>query len=159
MVEAANEQPVATDPEHAHLIGQRVELRGKMGSIRYLGKLINNPKAGDALWLGIEWDEMGSGKHNGTVDGIKYFEPEFHRSTEEYARGETNNCSFIRYGKIDIGGIPFSKAIMQKYKPEDMMTEDEKELERQKLEAEQFVSTTKKNMVKIEMVGFKDTYD
>ena len=40
-----------------------------------------------------------------------------------------------------------------------MMTEDEKELERQKLEAEQFVSTTKKNMVKIEMVGFKDTYD
>jgi dynactin complex subunit len=51
------------------VIGQRVESQGKFGSIRFLGKLINNPRAGEDLWLGIEWDEEGSGKHNGTVDG------------------------------------------------------------------------------------------
>ena len=42
--------------EAQDLIGKRVELRGKLGSIRYFGKLRNNAKAGDALWLGIEWD-------------------------------------------------------------------------------------------------------
>ena len=26
------------------------------GSIRYAGKLLNNPKAGDSIWLGVEWD-------------------------------------------------------------------------------------------------------
>ena len=56
------------------VIGHRVEQRGKLGSIRFIGKLINNPKAGEDLWLGIEWDEAGAGKHMGTVDGVKYFE-------------------------------------------------------------------------------------
>ena len=41
------------------IIGQRVESQGKFGSIRFLGKLINNPKAGQDLWLGVEWDEEG----------------------------------------------------------------------------------------------------
>jgi dynactin complex subunit len=63
----------ATIEEVDSVIGQRVESQGKFGSIRYLGKLTNNPKAGDDLWLGIEWDEEGQGKHNGTVDGFKYF--------------------------------------------------------------------------------------
>ena len=138
------------EPEdQSNLIGQRVELRGKQGSVRFLGKLQNNPKAGDSLWLGIEWDDKQGGKHNGTVDGVKYFEQEFHRSSAEYASGEMKNCSFIRYGKIEIGGVSLSKALLQRYKPENMMSEEEKELERMKLEAEQFVSTTKANTVKI----------
>ena len=41
------------------LLGQRVTLRGNTGSIRYAGKLLNNPKAGDDIWLGIEWDTAG----------------------------------------------------------------------------------------------------
>ena len=27
-----------------------------VGSIRFVGKLINNPKAGDSIWIGVEWD-------------------------------------------------------------------------------------------------------
>ena len=38
------------------------------------------------------------------------------------------------------------------------MTEEEKEIERQKLEAEQFVMTGKNRQVKIEMVGFDQSY-
>lgn len=60
--------------QQEEIIGQRVLLKHQVGSVRYLGKLKNNPKAGDDLWLGIEWDEEGQGKHNGTVDGVKYFE-------------------------------------------------------------------------------------
>ena len=132
------------------LVGQRVELRGKLGSIRYFGKLRNNAKAGDSLWLGIEWDERGAGKHNGTVDGETYFTPEFHANSPE-----TQNCSFIRHGKIDIGGITFKEAILQRYKPDNMMSEEEKEMRRKQIEAEQFVTTSKNKLVKIEMVGFE----
>lgn len=114
------------------LIGQRVELRGKHGSIRFYGKLRNNVRAGDAMWLGIEWDEIGSGKHMGTVDGETYFKSEFHTSYPEFAAGTAQSCSFIRFGKIDIGGIDFKKAIMQRYKPENMMTEEEKVMARKR---------------------------
>ena len=56
-----------------HIVGQRVTLRGSLGSVRFAGKLLNNPKAGEDIWLGIEWDDLGQGKHNGTVDGHEYF--------------------------------------------------------------------------------------
>jgi len=50
-----------------------------VGCIRYAGKIFNNPKAGDSIWLGIEWDfdasQGGPGKHFGIVDGYKYFTP------------------------------------------------------------------------------------
>jgi tubulin-specific chaperone E len=25
-------------------------------------------------WVGVEWDNKDRGKHDGTIDGIKYFE-------------------------------------------------------------------------------------
>ena len=136
-----------------------MDLRGKTGSIRFFGKLRNNPRAGDALWLGIEWDEMGSGKHNGTVDGEVYFGCEFHVTTAEFATGTTQCCSFIRYGKIDIGGVSFAEAILLRYKPDNMKTEEEKEITRKKEEAEQYVLSGRNRMIKIEMVGFEESYN
>ena len=72
-------------PEHAHLLGQRIGIKNNnqrehllyentfmksnqhVGSIRFVGKLINNPKAGDSVWIGVEWDleaiHGGPGKH------------------------------------------------------------------------------------------------
>lgn len=52
------------------------------------------------MWLGIEWDEEGHGKHHGTVDGVAYFSCDFHKNSPNYLNGQTNCCSFIRYGKI-----------------------------------------------------------
>jgi len=40
------------------------------------------------LWVGIEWDEANRGKHNGTVNGYKYF------------ACDTNKGSMIKYEKI-----------------------------------------------------------
>jgi dynactin complex subunit len=49
---------------------------------------VNNPKAGNNIWIGVEWDndaaQGGPGKHQGTVDGIKYFDCDFHSHTEQY---------------------------------------------------------------------------
>lgn len=70
-----------------------------------MGQLIGNAKAGDSIWLGIEWDEEGKGKHNGTVDGVTYFAPQMHPNSP-------NSCSFIRHGKIRIGGTDFETAIL-----------------------------------------------
>ena len=84
-----------TLPEYTELLGQRVGIKNTnqkehllyenvgmkhtqhVGCIRYAGKIFNNPKAGDSIWLGIEWDfdasQGGPGKHFGIVDGYKYF--------------------------------------------------------------------------------------
>ena len=86
-----------------------MELKLKYGTVRYFGKLQNNAKAGDDLWLGIEWDEEGTGKNNGTVDGYTYFVPFVNSAAER------PSCSFLRYGKIKIGGIEMKDAIIQKY--------------------------------------------
>lgn len=136
------------------LVGQRVEQKLKYGTIRYIGKLVNNPKAGEDLWLGVEWDEEGTGRNNGTVDGHTYFVP--------WVNADPNrpSCSFIRFGKIKIGGIDFMEAIVAKYKPNDSMTEEEKKVQWQKEQADLYVKTDKKGgMKKIEICGFEDTYN
>jgi len=142
----------------ADVIDRRVEQKGKLGTVRFLGKLVNNPKAGEDLWLGIEWDEAGQGRHSGTVDGHKYFECHFHRNSPAYATGETKCCTFVRYGKISVGGTSLSEAILGKYKPEDMMTEEEKEIARKKEEADLYVNTDTKGMKKIQIVGAEKAY-
>jgi hypothetical protein len=63
-----------TSEEYKSLLGQRIGIKNTnqkehklyedvglkhtqhVGSIRYVGKLINNPKAGDSIWIGVEWD-------------------------------------------------------------------------------------------------------
>ena len=109
-----------TLPEYQDLLGQRIGIKKAnagpnneqhVGSIRFVGKLINNPKAGDNIWIGVEWDndaaEGGPGKHQGTVDGVKYFDCQFHDHTEEYKQGLSKVASFVRHGKCTIGGIDF----------------------------------------------------
>jgi hypothetical protein len=94
----------ASHPDYHHLLGQRVFLRTMFGSVRYAGQLVNNPKAGSDIWLGIEWDEEGQGKHCGTVDGVYYFSCEFHLNSANFETQQTNCCSFIRHGKVQLGG-------------------------------------------------------
>lgn len=137
---------IPSDPAFVHLLGQRVVLKAAVGSIKYVGKLLNNPKAGDDIWLGIEWDEEGQGKHNGTVDGVAYFSPDFHLTSPKYPH--TASCSFIRHGKIQIGGQTFREALIERYRPDDVMTEGEKEAVKQ-ADEELYVNTDKKGMKKI----------
>ena len=64
----------AKSPEKtAVAIGNRVSLNsGKTGTVRYIGKTAFKRGA----WVGVELDEAFTGKHNGVVDGIEYFQCE-----------------------------------------------------------------------------------
>lgn len=92
------------------------------------------------------------------MDGINYFESEFHKDSPNYAIGETKSCSFIRYGKIPIGGLDLREAIIEKYRPDEMLSPDEKERLAKADEEELYVNTGRKGMKKIEVLGIEQSY-
>jgi len=60
------------------ILGQRVGIDESssssfgIGTIRFIGPL--QDASDSEIWLGIEWDDPKRGKHNGNVNGVKYFE-------------------------------------------------------------------------------------
>lgn len=129
-----------------------------------MGKLINNPKAGDEVWIGVEWDlddeQGGPGRHMGIVDGVKYFELEHHVNHPKFASGDLKVCSFLRYSKTQIGGINMEKAIHEQYQSQDDLDEEAKQVERQKEMQDLIVSTNSKGgFKKIEVLGVDKSYN
>jgi len=51
-------------------IGQRLSVKGQLCTVRYVGPVAG--KLGE--WLGVEWDSVDRGKHNGIFEGITYFQ-------------------------------------------------------------------------------------
>jgi dynactin complex subunit len=136
------------------VIWRRVFLKGHFGTIRYYGKIFNNPKAGDSDWLGIEWDTEGAGKHQGMVDGIRYFDPIYQDFNPEIQAGTSKCCSFIRYGKITIGDVSIAKCLKQQYQGEEDMSEAEKQMRAEEDEISLFANAGKGGKTKkIEIVG------
>ena len=77
-------------------------------TVRYIGAV----EGQDGEWVGLEWDDVGRGKHNGCYKGKRYFRC---RNTEAEAC-----ASFVRYSAlieqgVD-GGIELDAAIVQRYK-------------------------------------------
>lgn len=56
--------------EDKNCIGSRVDCEGHRGTVKYVGT-VGNTKG---QWLGIDWDDPIRGKHNGTYDGVEYFQ-------------------------------------------------------------------------------------
>lgn len=54
----------------AFYTSQRLSLKGHLCTVRFIGSV--QGKSGE--WLGVEWDDPARGKHNGTFEGVKYFE-------------------------------------------------------------------------------------
>lgn len=50
-------------------VGQRLSLKRDRCTIRYVGTVAG--KKGQ--WLGVEWDDAIRGKHDGAVEGTRYF--------------------------------------------------------------------------------------
>ncbi|XP_072755413.1 tubulin-specific chaperone E-like [Anoplolepis gracilipes] len=80
-------------------ISSRIECDGYRGTLKYVGP-VGNTKG---EWLGIDWDDSTRGKHNGTYEGIEYFQ----------AKHSTSG-SFIRPGKVKFG-ISCPLAIKMRY--------------------------------------------
>lgn len=51
-------------------VGTRVECQSYYGTVKYMGEI----KGYNSLWIGIDWDDPTRGKHDGVVNGIKYFQ-------------------------------------------------------------------------------------
>ena len=134
------------------VIDRRVHQGGKFGTVRYYGRLLNNPKAGQDFWLGIEWDEAGAGKHDGRVDGVEYFRPEF----QEAGSG---CCSFIRWGKIGVEGISVEEALKQQYQGEEAMSVEERAMRQEEEKLQLYAMAGKGGkMKKIEVLGQEQSY-
>ena len=50
--------------------GKRLSYLGALCTVRYVGPVT----ATKGEWLGVEWDDSSRGKHNGSHDGVKYFD-------------------------------------------------------------------------------------
>ena len=60
----------------ADILGKRILFNNSTGVVKYIGGLRHEDKPAGSekeLWIGMEWDEAGRGKHNGTVNGHEYF--------------------------------------------------------------------------------------
>jgi tubulin-specific chaperone E len=52
-----------------HYIGQRRSYDSHLCTVRYIGEVAGTKGA----WLGVEWDDVARGKHDGGHKGVKYF--------------------------------------------------------------------------------------
>eukprot|EP01017_Pseudomicrothorax_dubius_P037544 TRINITY_DN5517_c0_g1_i4.p1 TRINITY_DN5517_c0_g1~~TRINITY_DN5517_c0_g1_i4.p1 ORF type:complete len:541 (-),score=84.17 TRINITY_DN5517_c0_g1_i4:144-1766(-) len=93
------------------LVGKRVEVLGSRGTIRYDGPLRHEISPNEAhfaekdhRWLGIEWDEVYRGRHNGTVRDFTYF------STTNGLK----SASLVKASKVNLG-TSFAAALAHKY--------------------------------------------
>lgn len=60
----------------AELLNRRIIFNNSTGTVRFIGELCHEGKPANCageMWVGLEWDEEGRGKHNGTVNGHQYF--------------------------------------------------------------------------------------
>lgn len=59
-----------------NLVGKRILYQNQKATIRYSGPLTHDgrPEGSDKQhWIGLEWDDVSRGRHNGTVKDVTYF--------------------------------------------------------------------------------------
>ncbi|XP_039594051.1 tubulin-specific chaperone E [Polypterus senegalus] len=80
-------------------VGRRILCAGERGTVRFVGYV--PPASG--LWLGVEWDNPERGKHDGSHEGIRYFNC-----------SHPTGASFIRPKKASFG-VDFLTAVKKRY--------------------------------------------
>ncbi|VDK52485.1 unnamed protein product, partial [Cylicostephanus goldi] len=50
-------------------VNDRVLVNGHAAVVRYVGSVVDHP----GVWVGVEWDDPNRGKHDGMVNGVRYF--------------------------------------------------------------------------------------
>lgn len=49
--------------------GDRISVNGAYGTVLYVGSV----QGTKGTWLGVDWDDVTRGKHDGSKDRVKYF--------------------------------------------------------------------------------------
>ncbi|KDP45616.1 hypothetical protein JCGZ_17223 [Jatropha curcas] len=116
-------------------IGQRVHStsdRRRIGTVKYVGPLQGHP----GTWVGVDWDN-GEGKHDGSVNGVRYFHSRLERSG-----------SFVRTQNLS-PGISFLEALHIRYRSESTKEEED----------EMYVLSSSNKRVSVELVGKEKIQD
>ena len=95
--------------------GDRVEaVDGARGRVRWVGVVDGR----DGEWIGIQWDERGRGKHDGVVDGKRYFTCAYEDEDSGVGCGRSEDrsrdASLVRPHKI-APGRTFAEAFRDRY--------------------------------------------
>eukprot|EP00392_Amoebophrya_sp_AT5.2_P004569 g4577.t1 len=94
--------------------GSRLAVSGNAATIRWGPASL--PGQGDDSWFGIEYDEDGKGKHDGTHNGVRRFQ----------TRGSSTG-SFVKLKKV-VPPADFATALSLKYSDEEAPLEFEEEV-------------------------------
>ncbi|OMO81652.1 hypothetical protein CCACVL1_12327 [Corchorus capsularis] len=111
-------------------VGQRVHSSTdprRVGTVKYVG----NVEGYSGTWVGVEWDNEGDGKHDGSINGVRYFQ----------ARSQ-NSASFVRPHNLS-PGISLLQALKLRYKTHSTK-EDEEEM---------YVLSGSNQRVSVQLVG------
>ncbi|KAI6657805.1 Tubulin-specific chaperone E-like [Oopsacas minuta] len=117
-------------------IGRRCCCGEDYGVIRFIGDVEDSK----GTWVGIEWDKVERGKHNGSLKGKQYF----------ICKKEENCASFLRPKKLSLG-MSLPEALLHRYTnvdPEGYMEESER-----------LIVGNKGGAVKVELVGMDSVFE
>lgn len=151
------DKQISNEPEKSTLrvdnpMGRRIEYQGAFGSVKYSGPLLHDKEKSDPnqIWLGIEWDDVTRGRHNGTVEGCKYFET---------SQGLTNG-SLLKADKANFG-INIYDGILLRYfnkKSTESENKENKTVNEKGIQVEYdedaYFETVRKFKKKVEFLGF-----
>ncbi|KAK7412798.1 hypothetical protein VNO78_04433 [Psophocarpus tetragonolobus] len=117
------------EPRHEFWVGQRVHASGdsrRIGTVKYVGPI----EGYSDTWVGVDWDNR-DGKHDGSINGVRYFHANSERSG-----------SFVRAYNLN-QGISLLEALESRYKSES--TKDE--------EDDMYVFSTTNQRVSVQLLG------
>jgi hypothetical protein len=96
----------SSEEDRSFHLGQRLSYDGALCTIRYHGALPDTK----GVWLGVEWDEVDRGKHDGTHQGRRHF---------HCLSSAPTAASFIRPSRTPDPPRSFLGALRFKYAAED----------------------------------------
>ncbi|GAB1609272.1 tubulin-specific chaperone E-like [Argonauta hians] len=70
------------------VVGDRIECQDYFGSVKFIGEV----ESMEGVWLGIEWDDISRGKHDGSYKGRRYFQT-----------SRPKSGSFVKSVKVKLG--------------------------------------------------------
>mmetsp|Transcript_40064 Transcript_40064/g.64995 ORF Transcript_40064/g.64995 Transcript_40064/m.64995 type:complete len:464 (+) Transcript_40064:51-1442(+) len=118
-------------------VGQRIASGASIGTVRWVGKLPGND---DNEWLGVEWDDYGRGKHDGT----------FSETGEKMFTCAPGQGSFLKPEKVNIG-VSVVAALLDRYC--DIGTVQAVQGSEDSASSELYVPSSRGNKVPVQLVG------
>ncbi|EDW74593.1 uncharacterized protein Dwil_GK21325 [Drosophila willistoni] len=91
-------------------LGTRIKIANNYGTVKYVGEVSGHM----GTWLGIEWDDGMRGKHNGIVEGKRYFQTQLPTAGSFIRPGKVGPCATLedaareRYVNYDSSNVDAS---------------------------------------------------